>query len=88
MDKCKAISTPLEQGRKFQQLSENEKPIDVQHYQMIIGCLTNAAIMTTHPDSCSSSWYTFKVNVKTWKRSLDMCKEDPAIHSRGLSTKV
>ena len=31
MDKCKPVSTPLEQGRKFQHLSENEKPIDVQH---------------------------------------------------------
>ena len=49
MDKCKPISTPLEQGRKFQHLSENEKPIDVQRYQMIIGCLTYTA-MTTRPD--------------------------------------
>ena len=49
MDKCKPVSTPLEQGRKFQQLSENEKPIDVQRYQMIIGCLTYAT-MTTRPD--------------------------------------
>ena len=49
MDKCKPVSTPLEQGRKFQHLSENKKPIDVQHYQMIIGCLTYTA-MTTHSD--------------------------------------
>ena len=49
MDKCKPVSTPLEQGRKFQHLSENEKPIDVQCYQMIIGCLTYTA-MTTRPD--------------------------------------
>ena len=49
MDKCKPVSTPLEQGRKFQHLSENEKPIDVQRYQMIIGCLTYTAV-TTRPD--------------------------------------
>ena len=49
MDKCKPVSTPLEQGRKFQHLSENEKPIDVQRYQMIIACLTYTA-MTTRPD--------------------------------------
>ena len=48
-DKCKPVSTPLEQGRKFQHLSENEKPIGVQCYQMITGCLTYTA-MTTHPD--------------------------------------
>ena len=49
MDKCKPVSTPLEKGRKFQHLSENEKPIDVQRYQMIFGCLTHTA-MTTRPD--------------------------------------
>ena len=49
MDKGKPVSTPLEQGRKFQHLSENEKPIDVQRYHMIIGCLTYTA-MTTRPD--------------------------------------
>ena len=40
MDKCEPVFTPFEQGREFQQLLENEKPIDVQCYQMIIGCLT------------------------------------------------
>ena len=49
MDKCKPVSTPLEQGRKFQHLLENEKPIDVQCYQMIIGCFTYTT-MTTRPD--------------------------------------
>ena len=36
MDKSKPVSTPLEQGRKFQHLSKNEKAIDVQRYQMIV----------------------------------------------------
>ena len=49
MDKCKPVSTSLKQGKKFQHLSENEKPIDVQRYQMIVGCLTYTA-MTTRPD--------------------------------------
>ena len=49
MDKCKPVSTPLEQGRKFQQLSDDEKPVDVQAYQMIIGCLTYATT-ATRPD--------------------------------------
>ena len=40
---------PLEQGRKFQLLSDDEKPIDVQAYQMIIGCLTYATT-ATRPD--------------------------------------
>ena len=49
MDKCKPVTTPLEQGRKFQQLSDDEKPVDVQKYQMIIGCLTYATT-ATRPD--------------------------------------
>ena len=49
VDKYKPVSTPLEQGRKFQQLSDDEKPVDVQAYQMIIGCLTYATT-ATRPD--------------------------------------
>ena len=49
MENCKSVSKPLEQGRKFQQLSENDKPIDVQAYQMIIGSLTYATT-ATRPD--------------------------------------
>ena len=49
MENSKPVSTPLEQGRKFQQLSENEKPVDVQVYQMIIGCLTYVTT-ATRPD--------------------------------------
>ena len=49
MDQCKPVSTPLEQGQKFQQLSKDESPVDVQSYQMIIGCLTYAAT-ATRPD--------------------------------------
>ena len=40
MENCKPVSTPLEQGRKFEPLSEDEEPVDVQAYQMAIGCLT------------------------------------------------
>ena len=46
MQKCKPVSTPLEQVRKFQQLLEDDQPIDVQAYQMIIGCLTYATNAT------------------------------------------
>ena len=40
MENCKPVSTPLEQGRKFEPFSEDEEPVDVQAYQMAIGCLT------------------------------------------------
>ena len=42
MENCKPVSTPLEQGRKFVPLSENDYPVDTQAYQMAIGCLTYA----------------------------------------------
>ena len=49
MENCKPVSTPLEQGRKFVPLSENDYPVDTQAYQMAIGCLTYAATVS-RPD--------------------------------------
>ena len=49
MQECKPVSTPLEPGRKFESLSENDTPIDVREYQMAIGCLTYATT-ATRPD--------------------------------------
>ena len=49
MQECKPVSTPLEPGRKFESLSENDTPIDVREYQMAIGCLTYANT-ATRPD--------------------------------------
>ena len=40
MENCKPISTPLEPGRKFQQLSPSDELFDVHTYQQSIGCLT------------------------------------------------
>ena len=49
MDKSKPVSTPLDTSKKFVSLSDNEKPVDVQKYQMAIGFLTYATV-ATHPD--------------------------------------
>ena len=49
MENCKPVSTPLEPGRKFQQLSEGDEPFDVQTYQQAIGCLTYMST-ATRPD--------------------------------------
>ena len=49
MENCKPVSTPLEPGRRFVKLQENETPVDDQRYQMAIGCLTYAAT-ATRPD--------------------------------------
>jgi hypothetical protein len=49
MQECKPVSTPLEPGRKFESLSENDTPIDVREYHMAIGCLTYATT-ATRPD--------------------------------------
>ena len=37
MENCKPVSTPLEPGRKFQQLAPSDEPFDVQTYQQAIG---------------------------------------------------
>lgn len=66
MDKCKPVSTPLEQGRKFQQLSEDEKPVNVQGYQMIIGCLTYATT-ATRPDLAAAVGILSKFMAKPGK---------------------
>ena len=42
VETCKPVSTPLEPGRRFESLPENETPVDVQSYQMAVGCLTYA----------------------------------------------
>ena len=46
MEYCKPVSTPLEQGKKFEPLRENESPVDTQAYQMAIGCLTYATTIS------------------------------------------
>jgi hypothetical protein len=53
MQECKSVSTPLEPGRKFESLAENETQVNVQEYQMVIGCLTYATT-ATRPDLASA----------------------------------
>ena len=53
MELCKPVSTPMEQGRQFHELPENESAVDVQEYQKIIGCLTYVPI-ATRPDLASA----------------------------------
>ena len=49
MKSCKPVSTPLEAGKRFQEMSPDDKCFDTQTYQQAIGCLTYASI-TTRPD--------------------------------------
>ena len=53
MENCKPVPTPLEQGRKFEPLSEDEEPVDVQAYQMAIGYLTYVTTVSP-PDLCAA----------------------------------
>ena len=54
MENCKLVSTPLEPGSKYQELSSDEEPINVPEYQRLIGCLTYAAT-STRPDIASGT---------------------------------
>ena len=53
MENCKPVSTPMEVGMKFESLPEDETAVDVQRYQMAIGCLTYATT-ATRPDISSA----------------------------------
>jgi len=66
---CKPVSTPLEPGRKFQQLVPSDEPFDVQTYQQAIGCLTYIS-RATGPDIAAAvgvlSQYMSKPSKDHW----------------------
>ena len=49
MEKCKPGSTPLEPGKHFEELPDDENPTNVNEYQKLIGCLTYVTT-ATRPD--------------------------------------
>ena len=49
MQNCNPVGTPLEAGKKFVKISDDEEPVDVRKYQAAIGSLNYAAI-ATRPD--------------------------------------
>ena len=49
MQNCNPVSTPMEAGKVFTELAENEEPVDIKQYQAAIGSLNYAAI-ATRPD--------------------------------------
>ena len=49
MENCKPISTPLKVGKKFQKMSDDDEPFNVQVYQQAVGCLTCLST-ATRPD--------------------------------------
>ena len=59
METCKPVSTPLEPGRRFESLPENETSVDAQSYRMAIGCLTYATTATP-PDLAAAVGILFK----------------------------
>ena len=69
MENCKPVSTLLEPGRKFQQLSSSDEPFDIQTYQQAIGCLTYMST-ATRPDIAAAvgvlSQYMSKPSKDHW----------------------
>ena len=49
MEDCKPVSTPMEAGKVFTSLSDDEETIDIKKYQAAIGSLNYAAV-ATRPD--------------------------------------
>ena len=49
MENCRSVSTPLEFGKKYEALSEEDNPVGVKGYQIAIECL-NYATLISRPD--------------------------------------
>ena len=70
MTECKSVSTPIEPGKQFHELSESETPANIHEYQKIIGCLTYVT-MASRPDLAAAvgilSKYKTKPSQEHWK---------------------
>ena len=73
MEDCKAVAMPVEPGRKFIKLSEDETPVNVQMYQQIIGSLTYAAT-TTRADIAAAVNMLSKFMTKPGKGHMERVK--------------
>ena len=71
MADCKPVSTPMEAGKSFQKLQDDDDPINIREYQAVIGCLTYASV-ATRPDISSSvgvlSRFMTKPGKEHWTR--------------------
>ena len=69
MEQCKPVSTPLEPGKHFQGLLEDENPTNTNEYQKLIGCLTYMTT-ATRPDLASAvnilSKFMAKLSKEHW----------------------
>ena len=43
---CKPVSAPMEPGKKYDKLPDDQDPVDIQRYQAATGSLTYASIST------------------------------------------
>ena len=70
MAECKPISTSIEPGKQFNELSENEAPANIREYQKIIGCLTYVTT-ASRPDLAAAvgilSKYMTNPSQEHWK---------------------
>ena len=70
MKQCKPVSTPLEPGKRFQELPDDENPNNINKYQKLIGCLTYVPT-ATRPDLASAvgilSKYLSRSSNEHWK---------------------
>ena len=53
MESSKAVSTPLEPGKKFHELTDEDECFGTQTYQQAIGCLAYLSVIS-RPDIAAS----------------------------------
>ena len=70
MENCKPVSTPLEFGKKYEELSKEDERFDTRMYQRAIGCLTYATTIS-RPDLSTAvsilSKFMSNPGVEHWK---------------------
>ena len=57
LENCKSVSTPLETGKKYEKLSDENESFDRRTYQKAIGCLTYAATISRQICPQPSTYY-------------------------------
>ncbi len=69
MESSKPVSTPLEPGKKFHELTDDDECFDTQTYQQAIGCLTYLSVIS-RPDIAAAvgtlSQYMSKPSKEHW----------------------
>ena len=58
MSDCKPVATPMESGKRFNKIADDEDPINITEHQSTIGCLICASVATRPDLSFAVQWFS------------------------------